>query len=199
MKDLTGDRIIENAFILKHMPTKKSVLDIGYCHSDLALKSAEHRNKVIAIDINEDLSSKSTMVEYIKENFLTHKFNQKFDYIILCSTLEHFGISGRYNSYEDTTADYKAMQKAKQLLNQKGTIALTIPVGIWNIVKPFHKIYGVVQLGFLFESFKILEQIFYGKQDGVNFSEITQLQALNTNGNKDYYAIGCFLLEKDNK
>lgn len=93
------------------LPHHCRLLDVG-CGRGEFLKSLPAYIKATGIDFN---SPKIKTLSLINDDFLTHKFNQKFDVITFWHSLEHF------------SNPRKAISKALSLLKTKGQIIITIP------------------------------------------------------------------------
>lgn len=194
--NLIGDRLIENAFIMTYMPSNKQVLDVGSNLSPLSKEAAELQNDVTAIDLSLQAYPQLPNHRFIQADFNEAVFDRLFDYIYACSSLEHFGLEGRYGAAPDKQADIKAVQKMRKLLMPCGWIAITIPVGQSDIIEPLHRIYGVRDLITLFDGLEIVEQFFYGKNVNNVWIRIEQEEAFKTQGSETYYSLGCFLLRQ---
>lgn len=194
--NLDGDRNIEWSWVIKYLPHGKKVLDIGCCYSMISSVAARFDNFVIGSDLNDEINYRFDNFKLVQGDFNTSSFdNNKFDCIVLASTVEHMGLSGRYNSPEDSDGDLKTMRRVKALLAQDGEVLLTIPVGIDGVFKPYHRIYGVKRLSQLLEGFDILEDEFWFKSDKFNWIKVGREKALQESGSEIYYALGLFKLK----
>src|SRR6202043_3648051 len=96
-------------------------------------------------------------------DFVEMEHSVTFDVIVMCSVIEHIGLSGRYNSREDPEGDLKAMRKAFTLLDQAGFLFLTVPVGKDAVHRPWHRVYGQTRLHQLLEGFEVTQSRFLVK------------------------------------
>lgn len=124
-----NERIVEWAFVLSHFGDinhPKKILDFGCSRGWLPLALSSLGNKVVGVDFR-DFPFDAIGFDFQKRNILDIKEN-KFDYIISLSTLEHVGL-GAYNEDYDEDALHKVVQKINQLLEKDGLFILTLPVG----------------------------------------------------------------------
>lgn len=199
MLDLTNDRLIENSFIINNLPNYSVVLDIGANGSDLSYIAASFHNTVTSVDLAFKSTLKHPSIFYMHADVLRSKFTQHFDFIILCSTIEHVGLEGRYNSpcYHD--GDKDLMQLCKSLLNPSGNIAITLPVGIGGSFFPYHRVYDKERLSSIFTDYSIMKNEYFSKNSDSTWVSVSADEAFATQGSKDYYAIGCFILSLTNR
>jgi len=194
-RDLTDDRKMEWGFCVSHMPTGKKVLDIGCCNSLLAHWAMESLNDVVGIDISNKNMENNIHFKFIQSDILDFTTDKKFDFVMLCSTVEHVGLHGRYNNIDDPDGDLKTMEKIKGLLAPRGQVCLTIPIGQDAVIKCMHRIYGKTRLPKLLSGYKIIREEFCHKENGENWKQISGEHALEIEGSKKYYCLGLFLLE----
>jgi|SaaInlStandDraft_4_1057021.scaffolds.fasta_scaffold57260_2 SAM-dependent methyltransferase len=193
--NLDDDRQIEWSWSIKYLPHNKKVLDIGCCYSIISATASRLGNQVVGIDLNNDIHYSFDNFRFLEGNIIDLELKEKFDSIILASTIEHVGLSGRYNSPEDKDGDLKTMQKIKDLLIEGGEVILTIPVGQDMVFKPFHRIYGKERLPVLLEGFEVVASEFWIKSDKVNWKEVSKEKALSEIGSECYYGLGLFKLK----
>lgn len=96
-------------FKSKYFYNTKSLLDVGCGNGDFMRKLPSNIN-TIGIDIK-----KTSQLNIINDDFLKHKFYQKFDTITFWHSLEHF------------SNPQKVIKKARSILNKKGRIIISIP------------------------------------------------------------------------
>lgn len=143
---LFGDRCIEYAFVIQQLAfldRDNSVLDVGCCGSPLttAIKGMGFR-QVHGIDL---LPSPVEFpgVEFFADDFLaTTRLNHGYDAVVFCSSIEHFGLNGRYKSRGYNDGDLRALQRGIDLLPVGGTLILTIPYGVEKTIAPWHRVYN---------------------------------------------------------
>jgi SAM-dependent methyltransferase len=191
---LEGDRPIEDGWVISHLPESSSdILDIGANYSSISGISAGLGHNVTAIDINPQPYELPGIYK-IQGDFLLSEFTQQFDCVILCSSIEHFGIPGRYNSIEISDADIKGMEKIKLLLKPNGIVILTIPVGVDADIFPWHRIYGKNRLTKLLAGYSIIEKSYFIKENKQIWRKVDEGRALNEQGSPAIYALGLFVL-----
>ena len=83
--------------------------------------------------------------------------------MVLCSTIEHIGLGGRYGSPSIEDGDIKALEKVKQILNPDGILILTIPYGKEKTIKPLHRVYNKNSklLKYAYDNFEVMIEEFY--------------------------------------
>jgi len=194
MLNLDNDRLIENSFVIKNMPFGSSVLDVGSVGSDLSYIAGAFENDVTSIDQRPWPGLLHPNQLFIHGDVLRHTFPTDFDYIIACSTIEHIGLAGRYGSPNIPDGDLSFMKKARTLLNEHGTLALTIPVGKSAVIGNLHRIYDLSRLALIFDGYRIMFSAYYTKNPLGFWVYSTAEQAFSTEGKSNYYALGLFLL-----
>lgn len=109
---------LENFWIKKNLHQKvnlvsgfKSILDVGCGQADF-LNFLPKNISAVGIDLNPNNRKD---LNIIKDDFLKHKFTQKFDCITFFHSLEHF------------SNPQKVINKSLQLLNKHGHIFIIIP------------------------------------------------------------------------
>lgn len=197
--NLNGDRNIEWSWCIKYLPHNKKVLDVGCCYSIISPVAARFGNQVTGVDLNNEIDYSFPNFKLILGNIVDLNFQEKFDCIVLASTVEHIGLSGRYNSPEDEDGDLKTMASLKKCLATDGEVIVTIPFGKDGVFKPFHRVYGRARLPKLFSGFIVLEREFWIKSDLHNWSSVSEEWALNEQGLATYYGLGLFRLKLDQK
>jgi hypothetical protein len=98
---------------------------------------------------------------------------EKFDVLFSISSFEHDGL-GRYGDLVNPIADLEAMNTAKSMLNDRGVLFLSVPVGkdllVWNL----HRIYGPKRLPLLLKGWKELGRFGFQKSDFDKTDEMHQ-------------------------
>ena len=106
-----NERLVEIPFVFKHIkPAPCTVLDIGCVESVVQIQLSMMGYHVVGIDIREHEYSHHNF-EFIKGDFLRHKFTGKFDVAIDISAIEHFGLDTYGYGQEDGHADKQAVDK----------------------------------------------------------------------------------------
>ena len=103
-------------------------------------------NKIISHDPRLEVM---TVTEY-------DEHPKKFDALVSISSFEHDGL-GRYGDPINPDGDLKAMERAKNMLNENGVLFLAVPVGkdclLWNACR----IYGEIRLPLLLQGWDIVD------------------------------------------
>jgi len=196
---LTGDRCIEYAFVIKILKDLdgdryQRVLDIG-CHaSPLTTIIKELGFIVDGIDL---LPSPCIYngVNYIENDFLLQKFNKPYDIVILCSTIEHVGLKGRYGSPDIKDGDLRTLKKIKTILTPNGVLILTIPYGEEKIIMPLHRVYNKNSnlLKYAYDNFQIFMEEFYKNNSENIWIKCEESDARKTPSTENNYALGSFV------
>ena len=199
--NLLGDRLIEYSFIAANIPpTKKNLLalDFGSSTGEPALIAARLGYKVHAIDLlARTFHYRHKNVEFEKLDILNMQDEPKYNLVIVCSTIEHVGLKGRYNIANNIKdGDLKAAKKVFQLLCKGGQVILTLPVGKDGVYKNLHRVYGKERLPKLLKGFKIKKEEYWTKEQTNSWFISNKKTALATRSSAQFYSFGLFVLEK---
>jgi SAM-dependent methyltransferase len=192
--NLEGDRQVEWSWSLALLPRQKKVLDIGCCYSIISATAARLGNEVVGVDLNNEVDYSFANFRFVQGNIIDLNLSEKFDCIVLASTIEHVGLSGRYNSPEDEDGDLKTMVKIRELLNPGGEILLTLPVGQDAVFGSLHRVYGPKRLPQLLAGYQILAEEYWIKRDKINWVKVQRAEALGELGSEIYYGLGLYRL-----
>lgn len=200
---LKGDRDIEWSFIVarvgRFVTADSHVLDFGCGLGTLAMVAAQLGARVLAIDLMP------RRVPYTFDNLDFEQVDvadlpdsRKFDLVINCSTIEHVGLAGRYNSKDAADGDVDAMRRLHELIVPGGHMLLTLPLGPDQVIAPLHRTYGTQRLPRLLQGYDVLESAAWRKTDDPcdEWIGCTVDEAQQTVGNDHYYAIGGFVLRR---
>jgi len=200
---LTGDRCIEYAFVIKSLigldkNKYKKVLDIGCAASPLTTIIKEIGFTVDGIDL---LPSPYIYegVNYIQGDFLSVELkNSLYDVVVLCSTVEHIGLEGRYGTPSIASGDIKALEKVREVLNHDGILILTIPYGEERTIRPLHRVYNKNSklIKYAYEKFEILAEEFYKNNSAHVWGKCKEIEARRVVPSEDNYALGLFVFRK---
>jgi SAM-dependent methyltransferase len=159
-------RIIEYAYVLQKLvplPPGK-VLDVG-CSARVNYLPAALASlgwQVTGIDI------RPFEFEYPNFSFVRGDMRKTgfadgyFDAVYSVSSLEHFGLSGRYSiKEEDPEGDAKSVKEIWRVLRPDGKFIVTIPYGQREIVLPPTRIYDQLSLKTLFSGWKVTHQAYW--------------------------------------
>jgi hypothetical protein len=194
---LAGDRDLEWTFCqarLQDGPSK--TLDFGAdAGIPLSLAAAFRGNDVVALD-QLDLrgSVRHPNVRHVVADILDRPLaGERFDTVINCSTVEHVGLAGRYDSRASSDGDLEAMGVLADLTAGGGRQILTIPVGRDHVAAPLHRIYGEQRLPRLLERYEVVEEQFWTKGPEA-WTPADRQAALAVEGTASFYALGLFVL-----
>lgn len=193
---LAGDRCIEWQWVLDRLPSPPAaILDIGCVHSYTAGIAAMRGLKVTGLDLLP-LEYGLPNLTFIQGDVTKLEFPpDSFDAIVLCSTIEHVGIEGRFSSVESEAGDITLMAQIKQWLKPSGRVILTIPVGRDAIFRPAHRIYGKTRLPNLLCGYEVVEEAYWVKTTDRLWQPVQKNEALAFEGNAQLYALGLFSLK----
>ena len=152
-------------WIAERIPGNRGrILDFG-CDpkAPLGIRLVEIGFKVTSIDILPcTIENLPANFHYIQADITDFKFKrQYFDYIVSCSTLEHAGITGRYDSKDEPDQDIRIMKLFRRLLKKDGLQLMAIPVGVEAVIKPYHRAYGRKRLSQILEGWEVVEKEFW--------------------------------------
>src|SRR5205085_1685582 len=96
-RTLVGERDVEWAWTLAHVHRGPGrVLDFGSGNGMLALGASFAGNHAVAVDLeHEQYLFRGHGIEYVQGDFNKLEFEEPFDQIINCSSIEHVGLAGR--------------------------------------------------------------------------------------------------------
>jgi len=173
-------------------------LDVGCVNSPVSAILATIGYDVIGIDLRPGIPYILNNFHFINEDFLEVSFEKKFfDVVVLCSTVEHIGLEGRYGNEDIINGDLIAMSKVLDILKSDGICILTVPVGVDGIFKPWHIIYGEERFPKLIRGFNITKSRFFVKKTWDKWYKTDQEEAFSFHGNELRYAIGQYVLKPE--
>lgn len=148
--------------------------------ASLSLELAKRGFHVTGVDLLPPKFSeeKPKMFDYLQADITNLKFpNYSFDYIVSCSSLEHAGLAGRYDSKNDLDQDLRISRLFKRWIKRNGLYFLTIPVGIEATMKPWHRVYGMKRLSQIVNDWQIMEKEFWNFNLKGNWYRTTEEEA----------------------
>jgi SAM-dependent methyltransferase len=195
---LCGDRAIEFAFVIEQLSAldrKKSVLDVGSCGSPLTTAiSAMGFHGVHGIDLMPS-PVEFPGIKFLCEDFLAApELNPHYDIIVFCSSIEHFGLGGRYGSHDSSDYDVRALRKAIDMLPRGGVLILTIPYGVERVVAPWHRVYNKDSklLKHAFANLEMKAESFFARSVRGPWASCSETEAAHVIPTEDSYALGMF-------
>jgi glycosyltransferase involved in cell wall biosynthesis/ubiquinone/menaquinone biosynthesis C-methylase UbiE len=199
--NLAGDRQMEWTYIAsrigRYADENSYVLDFGCGTGMLSLAAASIGADVLAIDlIPQQFETGYPNIEFRQADVMTlDEQRHRFDLILNCSTIEHVGLSGRYNVVtEAPDRDLEAMEKLRRLLKTGGYMLMTLPVGRDAVIRPLHRVYGTKRLPRLLEGYRVVESSFWRKDERNIWLLCSQDEAMAEVANDHYYALGFMVL-----
>jgi len=194
--DLEGEKFVDWGWICTRLPrTPGKALEIGSGKSPIVPALISLGYDVTAVDLCADISSLYDGVQFVLGDFTHVGFHSRFDVIVLCSVVEHIGLSGRYNSSEDPDGDLTVMKTAIKLLTRGGSLFLTIPVGKDATHRPWHRVYGDQRLKLLLTGFTVQACRFLVKRPHGPWCISSRECALSVEPDPRRYALGQFILQ----
>ena len=199
--DLSGDRDIEWSWVNANMPEGPGfALDFGPGGSQLATVAALRGFDTIGVDLlDKERPFLLPTLRFINGDILKLNLpHNHFDLIINCSTVEHVGITGRYNVQEENeNGDLVAMQRLRQLMKPNGVQLLTMPVGVDAVWRPLHRIYGKLRLPLLLHGYKVLSATCFIKDRYNRWVLTDENIAYGIETAPTVYGLGCYKIVRD--
>jgi SAM-dependent methyltransferase len=198
---LKGEKDLDYAWVVAHAGKGPGrALDVGFVNSPLSAILNALGYTVTGVDLRCDVPYELKEFTAIQGDFnqATLPFNY-FDLAVLCSTVEHIGLSGRYDNPDNPDGDLQAMAKVRQVMKKDGKCILTIPVGLDGTFSPWHRVYGEERLPRLLEGFTITEFAFHVKESSDKWKPCERKKALAFRGSPSRYALGQFILQLKEK
>jgi len=206
-KNLLGDRDVENSFVAANLPNGPGqALDFGNGGSPLSLFAVERGFSVVAIDLGPiTWHYVHPSLRFVQGDILKLDLpGNFFDLVINCSTVEHVGISGRYNVTDNQAdGDLEAMARLRFFMKPGAVMVMTVPVGSDAVFPPLSRIYGPARLPRLLKGFLIDKQEYWIKDELNRWQQCEReeaLQAEAASGSasplQNIYGLGCFVLRR---
>jgi hypothetical protein len=197
---LKGDRWVEWSFCFARLADGPGrTLDFGADIGFLSLAAAQRGHDVVALDrLPPALDYRHPRVRTVQGDILDEPLaGERFDQIVNCSSVEHVGLSGRYESSDDPDGDLRAMTVLRGHLSNEGRHIVTVPVGRDMVCAPFHRVYGQERLPRLLEGHEVVEEQYWRKDPGVGlWVEAERSEALATDASERFYSLGLFVLRR---
>lgn len=195
--DLDGEKLLDWGWICANLPREhKKALDVGCGESPVIPTMLAMGYEVVGVDFADRLANLVAGFTLIRGDFNQVDLDSDFDVVVACSSIEHFGLSGRYGSPEDPSGDLKAVQRILSHMVPGGLLILTVPVGRDATHKPWHRVYGRERLPKLLQGFEIVDQRCLSKEPWGPWREVSQDVALDYPVDIKRYALGQWILRK---
>lgn len=198
---LYGDRAVEYGLLFQHLgPGPGRLLDVGGgAASMVATIAAGLGWEVTSLDLLPS-PLEFAGVRFVRADFTRwNGSGELFNRIVFLSSLEHFGLSGRYGSREEQAMDRRAFLRAMELLAPGGKILLTIPFGQEAVIRPFHRVYDRAGLDKLVAPLRTEVALFYRKgEDGI-WRPCTEAEAGRVQPSESLYALAFLRLARDSE
>jgi len=187
---LESTRIVEYPWVLRNIPSKGRILDVGSTGSQLPLMLAGLGYEVWTIDVRKYeydgiINNLNCIVGDIMETNFQDSF---FDIVLAISTIEHIGL-GRYGDLIDSEGDRNSIEEIRRIILNGGVFLMTVPFG-----RPFLsrrcRIYNNDSLLALLRNFQI-ESIEYFLKTNNFWVKSTIDQVKNIDSSMKDNAIAC--------
>lgn len=200
MYTLNDDRDIEYGWMRQVLPRGLGwLLDLGTPPGYPTQEEAKAKGwNVWSVDLQGEPFRRVDHV-HMKGDFNELYIGRTFDGVLNISSIEHFGLAGRYSVVADNPdADLRAMEKLARLMEPHAFMILTIPVGTDQVFRPWHRVYGDERFPRLIKEFTMLKSQYWAKRDGIDkYVTVSRGEAFGTTPQPPphhYYAIGGFVL-----
>ena len=191
-----NERIIEYPYIFQRIRPNACVLDIGCVSSRLPIQLASLGHEVHSVDVQE-YPFKHKNFYFHKEDIFRWNPTERFDSVLLISTIEHFGLGGYGDSVVEDP-DTRAVQRFAGWLKQGGQILVTTPFGKPGQTSK-HRIYDRARLKRVFPDDKFIwkDERYFQRVDG-SWIPSTE-EKLRTIESKSYPVNGVVFLDIEKK
>ena len=196
---LYGDRAVEYGLLFQHLGSGPGrLLDVGGGPTSLVATIAAGLGwEVTSIDLMPSPIA-FTGVRFVRADFTRwDNAAETFDRIVFVSSLEHFGLAGRYTSREGDAMDREAFVRATGILAPGGKILLTVPFGEAAVIRPLHRVYDRPRLDRLVSPFKPDIAQFYRKGDDGIWCACQEAEAACVRPTESFYALAFLMLARD--
>ncbi len=190
-----NERIAENPFVLARLPKPSAdILDFGATSSWLSLQLASLGHKVRALDMRPYEFSHPNIDVVMGDLFETGLPKEKFDAVLVISTLEHVGLDE--NKY-GKNADRRALSILADSLKKGGILILTVPYGKPAVLSS-HRVYSRESLAEAVPpGLFVKEARYYKKVSSSVWLEDSEEESAKADSSKESGAVACLFLQKN--
>lgn len=104
-----------------------------------------------------------------------------FDCVYAVSSIEHFGLAGRYGvRVDDPEADFKAIREIRRVLKPGAPFLLTIPYGTGGVVRPSERVYNRQRLSRLLAGWKVECEAYWYLDNAGDWHHVSEEEAGRT-------------------
>lgn len=185
-KATLNSRLIEYPFVIHklHGLPPGRVLDVGCADGGnvLAPILASLGWQVYGIDIRA-FKLPYPNFRFVKRDMAAGTgFNDDFfDCVYAVSSIEHFGLAGRYGVKEDDPqADFKAVRETKRVLKPGAPFLLTVPYGSGGVVRPSERVYSRGRLSQLLADWSIRDEAYWHLDNAGDWHQVSEEEAGRT-------------------
>jgi len=152
---LESTRIVEYPWVLRNIPSKGKILDVGSTGSQLPIMLVCLGYHVWTIDVRDyEYAGLSENLHSIVGDIRKTSFPDGFfDVVVAVSTIEHVGL-GRYGDPIDAEGDRNAMKEIRRIIASDGILLITVPFGKRSVTS-LHRVYDEDSLLSLLRGFEI--------------------------------------------
>jgi SAM-dependent methyltransferase len=185
-KGALNSRLLEYPFVLQQLvglPPGR-VLDIGCTDNGniLAPTLATLGWHVYGVDIREwrytHPNFSFAQVDLSKGSGFDDAF---FDCVYAISSIEHFGLRGRYGVMKDEIdADLAAVREVRRILRPGGQFFVTVPYGRGGLIRPIQRVYDFDRLRMVVQGWGILHEHYHQLDRNGVWHEVSEESARAT-------------------
>ena len=193
-----NEKNIEHSFIKDNFNfSSGKILDVGSKAFELPRTLVSRGFDVTCIDPNINHGSKDGIKLIRGDIRSTNWTDEKFNYIICMSTIEHIGDAGQNGIFStNDDGDRCAIKEMIRMLKFGGQLFLTVPFGQVPIF-PVKRTYTEKKILSMAKNLKVIQSVFYRPDGNGNAIKCSVDEANDNDWRRDgYYALGCYQFEK---